>query len=105
MKHYMELIVYNGKDKPVFRKNWQLPNVTIKEFDPITHHGKVFMYPEIDVTKGQKMDIEGMYVWQSCIPEDNDEEAKLIKMGKWTTLKAGTYGAKVSKTKGKKNIK
>lgn len=90
MKHYLSLIVYNGKDKPVFRKDWELPKVTAEEFDTTKHQGKVFLHPD----NGNGLcDIEGMYVWQWCIPEDNEEEAKLIEIGKWSTLKAGTYGS------------
>ena len=81
MKHRMSLIVYNGMDGKVFRKDWELPDITAEEFDVSKHMGKVFMHPDGDLPTDQ-----GMYVWQYCIPKDAKEENKLIKMGKWATL-------------------
>lgn len=83
MKHNMALIVYNGKDNPVFRKDWGLPDVTAEEFDATKHTGKVFLHPD----NGNGLsDIEGMYVWQCCTPENEEETNKLIEMGKWSSL-------------------
>lgn len=95
MKRTMSLIVYSGKDLPVFRKDWELPNITVAEFDPVKHQGKVFMYPERDILKGEQMDINGMYMWQSCCPENNEEENELVLMGKIPCpIIKGTYGSK-----------
>ena len=79
MKHRMSLIVYNGMEpKDVYRKDWELPDLTPEQFDPKQHMGKLFMHPD-----GKVPTIEGMYVWQYCQPENDDEEKLLIEMGKW----------------------
>ena len=84
MKHYKSLVVYNGKDKTVFRKDWELQNIPTEDFDAKKHIGKVFMHPD---SGNGFIDADGMHVWQWCIPEDNDERDRLIEMGKWGVLK------------------
>ena len=82
----MSLIVYSGMEERPFRKDWELPDITAEEFDSTKHIGKVFMHPD----NGTGLpDIQGMYVWQWCTPENEEEETRLVEMGKWQVLKHG----------------
>ncbi len=91
MKHMMSVIIYNGIDgTKVYRKEWNLPDLSVEEFNPEKHQGKIFMHPD-----GKMPDIEGMYVWQWCTPQNSEEEAKLIATGKMPPpLILGTHGDK-----------
>lgn len=80
MKHTIQMIVYSGKVLMPFRKEWELPPVSAEDFDATKHLGKVFMYPDGDITDNM------VYMWKICVPETKEEEQKLIELGKWGTL-------------------
>ena len=80
MKHRMSLVVYSNTPEQVFRKDRELPDITPDEYDALKHSGKIYAYPENFPVP------DSMYVWQWCVPENIEEEHKLIEMGKWGTL-------------------
>lgn len=73
----MALVVYSDKPERVFRKDWELPDISPEEYDVQKHSGKIFAHPDNFPVP------DSMYVWQWCVPENDDEEKLLIEMGKW----------------------
>jgi len=80
MKCWWEFISNAGMSEKVIRRAYDLPNITAEEFDASVHMGKIFMYPE---TGNGAPPLHGIYAWKVAIPENDDEEEKLISLGKW----------------------
>lgn len=74
----MNLIAYS-KGEPIIRKYWDLGKITVEEFDPQTHAGKVFLYPE---GKDGAPTEDSVYIWKSALPENNEESDELVRLGK-----------------------
>jgi hypothetical protein len=79
MKHRLEYIHYDGPN--VHRGQIPLPDVTPDEFEVGKHMCKVLQVPEGDHPINPML-----YVWKVCIPEDKQEEQRLIAMGKWKVV-------------------
>ena len=77
----MNLIVYGDRNDPVYRKTWRLPDLSSSEFDVNIHCGKHFIYPDnLPIPQ-----LNSMYMWKHVVPENESEEAELIKLGKSTS--------------------
>lgn len=83
MRNTLQMIVYNDSELMPQRKEWELPPITPEEFDVGIHVGKVFQYPEGELTNNM------VYMWKICVPETKAEEEKLIELGKWTIYNPG----------------
>jgi hypothetical protein len=82
MKCWWEFISRDGEEREVIRRRYDLPSVSAEDFDPKIHTGKIFMYPE---SNNGGSPTHGIYIWKVAIPENKEEEEKLISFGKWNT--------------------
>lgn len=84
MKQILEIIIYpNNEEKQMpIRAAFDLGGVTAEEFDPSTHNGKVFLYPEFDISKGPYPN-QFIYIWKVCYPDNEEEKRLLVEMGKY----------------------
>ncbi len=79
MKHTVQVIIYKGMEKPL-RQHFDMPDVSIEDFDTNIHHGKIFMWNRSGKDEPEK---EMVYMWNYCTPENDEEKNKLIELGKW----------------------
>lgn len=75
MKHALEFIHYDGPN--TYRGKIPLPNISPEEFDTGEHMATVFQFPKSDLPINPML-----YVWKTCLPENDAELQKLISMGK-----------------------
>lgn len=82
MIHTLEILIQ--KDGKTYREVFDLPKVSVDEYDSKLHSGKVFSFPDVDDFYLKENHV---YLWKHASPENDEEREYLEKNGKMGFIK------------------